>query len=199
MDNTPKGEQMDLNLSHPLCNILKHMYRHISISTVCTVMYIICVLFNGIGCRLEILYWVPEESSCLVRSLWICKFSCIFLLHAFKSISLNVCSFTIRYILETKPRFKLGESVAGNIRLICEAVSMDSLVMSGYDRLKRCAQLSLCAAGYAHAIVPPSVNVVVPWRVISTPAIIQKMILSKSLWIPPAAAKKFTFLLQFLF
>lgn len=53
--------------------------------------------------------------------------------------------------------------------------------MSGCDRLKRCAQLSLCAAGDAHAIVPPPVNVVVPWRVISTPAIIQKRILSKSL------------------
>ncbi len=75
----------------------------------------------------------------------------------------------------------LGESVAGNIRLIFEAVSMDSRVMSGYDRLKRCAQQSLCAAGGACAIVIPHVNVVVPWRVISTPAIIQKRILSKSL------------------
>ncbi len=40
-----------------------------------------------------------------------------------------------------------GESVTGNIRLIFEAVSMASLVMSGYDRLKRCAQQSLCGAG----------------------------------------------------
>lgn len=85
------------------------------------------------------------------------------------------------YILETKRCFMLGESVAGNIRLIFEDVSMDSLVMSGYDRLNRCAQQSLCAAGDPRAIVPSPVNVVVPWIVISTPAIIQKRILSKSL------------------